>query len=436
MIDPHLQPSTSSAFLESSLLETKLFAPKAKADLIPRPELLTQLDKGLEVKLTMLSAPAGFGKTSLLSSWQASTGVSLAWVSLDEGDNDIKQFWLYVCAAFGKLESSLSRASLLALRSPETAPIKAVLTDLMNRLSAFSQQVVLVLDDYHVIHTAAIHESLGFFLEHLPANVHLFLLSRADPPLHISKLRARGEVVDVRAADLRFDNEEASRFFSQAFSLELNSHDLETLRGRTEGWAAGLRLAGLSLQGRDNPSNLIRAFAGSNRFILDYLAEEVLERQETELQTFLLQTSVLERLCAPLCDALTGGSNAQTQLERLEKANLFLIPLDDKRTWFRYHHLFADFLRTKLNHSHASEVPSLRQNAASWLEGRGLIEEALQHLFESENFEQAAKVLEAHSEHHLGRGTSNTIFRWLKKQPPETMKHHPLLCLYQQTALL
>lgn len=418
-----------------SLLETKLFAPKAKADLIPRPDLLAQLSKGLEVKLTLLSAPAGFGKTSLLSSWQASTGVALAWVSLDTEDNDLENFWLYLCAALSKLEPNLTQASLVVLRSPEPAPIKAVLTDVMNRLAAFSQQVVLVLDDYHVIQTPAIHESLGFLLEHLPTNVHLFVLSRADPPLLLAKLRARGEVVDIRAADLRFDKEDAARFFSQAFKLELNSHDLETLLGRTEGWVAGLRLAGLSLQGRDNPSNLIQAFAGSNRFILDYLAEEVLERQEPELQTFLLQTSILERLCAPLCDALTGGTNAQTLLERLEKTNLFLIPLDDERTWFRYHHLFADFLRTKLKQRHANEVTTLHHKAASWLEGCRLIEASLQHLFEAQNFEGAATLLEAHREAYLGRGTSNAIFHWLKQQSPATMQHHPLLCLYQANNL-
>lgn len=410
-------------------LRTKLYVPQNRADVVVRSRLLEYLTTGLNSKLTLVSAPAGFGKTSLLSSWQGKNALPLAWVSLDVQDNDPIHFWRYVTAALDTVQSGFAESSLAALSSSQAPPIRGVLSLLINEITLLQQQLVLVLDDYHIIETASIHQDLSFFLEHLPANVHLFMLSRADPPLPLTRLRARGEMVEIRADDLRFTDDEATAFLNKSFGLNLSREDIAPLLERTEGWIASLRLAGLSLQGRKDPSEFIQSFAGSHRFIVDYLVEEVLERQPPEVREFLLKTSLLERLNASLCDALTGREDSQKMLEGLERANLFLISLDDDRHWYRYHHLFADFLRARLSQLYPAYVLPLHLQAAAWLEQNGFIDAAVQHLFSAKAWAEAMRLIGAHLHLKTIQGETLTIVHWLSALPEEVLAANPKLAL-------
>ncbi|HEX9370705.1 MAG TPA: hypothetical protein VF897_06845, partial [Roseiflexaceae bacterium] len=367
----------------ATLLLTKLYVPPIRPNLVARRRLVEHLHAGARGRLTLLSAPAGFGKTTLLAEWIASLGAGdwrleagnalqasslqppasrVAWVSLDEGDADPVRFWSYVVAALDRLFPGLGAGALAALQSPQPPPIEAVLTPLLNALAALPGDVALILDDYHVIGTHAIHQALTFLIEHLPPQLHLVIATRSDPPLPLTRLRARGELVEVRTTDLRFSAVEAAAFLQEAMGLPLSAADVAALETRTEGWIAGLQLAALAMRDRTDLAGFITAFTGSNRFVMDYLAAEVIERLPPQLQTFVLQTSILDRLCGPLCDAILGdrrearGDRAmrsatdpiayrplplasQHVLEQLERANLFIVPLDDERTWYRYHHL-------------------------------------------------------------------------------------------------
>jgi len=339
--------------MTAPLLTTKLYIPPVRPVLVPRPRLIERLNEGLQRKLTLISAPAGFGKTTLVSEWHASPAgreVPLAWLSLDD-DNDPVRFWVYVIAALQMVSAGVGTEALALLQSPQPPSSKTIISSLLNDLASLDQDVTLVLDDYHMIEATAIHSTLTFLLDHLPSHLHIIVATRVDPPLPLARLRACDQLVEVRAADLRFTQEEAGAFLERVMGLSLMPDDVAVLEACTEGWIAGLQLAALAMQGRKDMSSFVAAFTGSHRYILDYLVEEVLRRQPSNLQDFTVRTSILDRLCGPLCDAVTGHAGGQVTLERLEQANLFTIPLDEERRWYRYHHLFAEFLRSRLDSS-------------------------------------------------------------------------------------
>src|SRR5438128_3708485 len=321
------------------LLETKFYVPKSRRGLVPRPRLSDRLNRGAESKLTLVSAPAGFGKTTLLADWLAAVAVdgrTVTWLSLDQSDNHPASFWTYLIAALQTAERHIGASATALLQSPQPAPIQAVLTLLLNELSAMSTDLVLVLDDYHVIDAREIHDGMVFMLDHLPPRLHLVIASRTDPPLPLARLRARGELVEIRAADLRFTPDEAAVYLNQGMGLDLTAHERAVLEDRTDGWIAALQLAALSMKGREDTASFIAGFSGDDRYIVDYLVEEVLKRQSEAVRSFLLHTSILDQLSGPLCDAGTGQEGGSAMLEALDRGNLFVVPLDDRRRWYRY----------------------------------------------------------------------------------------------------
>ena len=368
--------------VDITLLETKLYVPKWRLGLVPRPRLIERLDRGTERKLTLVLAPAGFGKTTLLSEWLAATLASeraAGWVSLDQSDNDPAFFWSYFIRALQKVQPEVGESALSLLHSPQPPSIESVLTTLINEIDAIEDDpstgsgrgFVLVLDDYHVIDSQPIHSAIAFLLDYLPPQMHLVIASRSDPPLPLARLRGRGELTDLRASDLRFTPDEAAVFLNEVMGLHLTAGEVEALETRTEGWVAGLQLAALSMQGREDIRGFIRAFAGDDRYIMDYLVEEVLQRQPERVRSFLLQTSILDRLSGPLCDAVTAQEEGKGLLEALERDNLFVVPLDDKRQWYRYHHLFADVLHAHSMEEQPDRLPTLHRRASEWYEDNG-----------------------------------------------------------------
>ena len=345
--------------MASPLLATKLHVPRRQRDLVARPRLSERLSRGAELALTLVSAPAGFGKTTLLTQWLAARPAdrrSVAWLSLDQRDNDPGLFWTYLVGALKTAVQGVG-ASALSLLQPPEPPGEAGLATLLNDLDTISDDVVLVLDDYHVIEARDVQDGMAFLLEHLPPQIHLVIASRADPALPLARLRGRGELVEIRAADLRFTPSEAAAYLGEVMGLVLTAPDVAALEGRTEGWIAALQLAALSMQGREDVTAFIAGFAGDDRYIVDFLAEEVLQRQPEHVQQFLLQTSILDRLSGRLCDAVTGQDGGQARLAALEHGNLFLVPLDDRRRWYRYHQLFADVLQARLLDEQPGDVP-------------------------------------------------------------------------------
>ncbi|MDQ4075183.1 MAG: hypothetical protein M3220_02930, partial [Chloroflexota bacterium] len=377
------------------LLISKLYMPRVRPNLVPRPRLIARLDAGLSGLLTLLSAPAGFGKTTLLSDWLSHTQRPVAWLSLDERDSDPIHLLRYLVAALRTIVPSFAQATLALLQSPQAVPVESLLTLLLNDLVHLPQSCILVLDDYHVLQQSPIHQAITFLVEHLPPQLHLVITSREDPPLPLSRLRARDQLCELRAADLRFTPSEAAAFLNGTMGLSLTEDDVAMLERRTEGWIAGLQLAALSIREQADRSNLFASLTGSNRYILDYLADEVLSHQPEPVQRFLLHTSILDRLSGPLCDALLeDGPPAQAMLERLEQANLFLVPLDDERRWYRYHDLFATFLRARLHQSQPDLIALLHDRASRWYEQAGFISEAIRHALEAQAFGEAARLLE------------------------------------------
>jgi len=419
------------------LLETKLHAPRRRRELVERPRLTARLAEQRLPSLTLVSAPAGFGKTTLLADAFTSTereGVQTAWLSLDAGDNDPTVFWSYVVAALQKLEPDTGNRALSLLRASQ--PLESVVASLLNDLGDLPGETVLVLDDYHVIESAELHETMTFLVEHLPPQVHLVLGSRADPPLPLARLRARGDLLEVRAADLRFTADEAAAYFNDAMGLHLKANDVDALEARTEGWIAALQLAALSMQGRDDPSGFIAGFAGDDRFVVDYLAEEVLERQPGELRTFLLETSILDRFTGPLCDAVTGGRGGKATLERLDRANMFLVALDDRRLWYRYHHLFADVLRARLWDGQPERVDELHRRASAWYEAAGDPPEAIAHAMAGHDVERAAELIELAARFMFQTRQEATARRWLMALPDELFPARPVLSIAMVGALM
>jgi len=427
--------------MPTPLLTTKLYVPPSRPGLVPRPRLIERLDEGLRQgrKLTLLSAPAGFGKTTLLSEWVADCGSPVAWLALDEGDNDPVRFWAYFVAALQTVEAAVEEEMLGPFQSSQP-PMEAILTAIINRVATLPGPLALILDDYHLIAAQAIHDGLAFLLEHLPPNLRLVISTRADPPLPLARLRARGQMVEIRTDDLRFTPREATAFLQQAMGLNLSAEAVAALEARTEGWIAGLQMAALSLQSQDDASSLARAFSGTHHFVLDYLVDEVLNHQPQAVRTFLLRTSILEQMSDPLCDAVCAVEadvNGQTTLETLQRANLFVTPLDAERRWYRYHHLFAQLLRHRLNQQVGSrQVASLHRRAADWYEDNGMFADAIHHALAGEDFERAARLIEANVDASLQRNQIATLQRWLDALPPELARARPYLCTARAWVLI
>lgn len=428
----------------SSLLATKLYIPAPRPNRVPRPRLTERMERGSAGPLTLVSAPAGFGKSTLLSEWAHSGHRQVAWVSLDEGENDPIRFLCYVATAlqrlFPELAPGLGEDALVALRQMQTPSmelLEPVLTGLLNEVHALDQDVVLVLDDYHVIESPAVHQIVQFVLDRLPPRLHLVIATRIDPPLPLSRLRARGQLTEIRAQDLRFTPQEAADFLNHAMGLSLPASSVDALEERTEGWAVGLQMAALSLQGREDVRGFIQHFTGSHRYVLDYLTDEVLSRQTEGLRDFLLRTAILNRLSGPLCDAVTGRQDGQAVLEELEAANLFLIPLDDTRTWYRYHHLFGTLLRHQLERKEGKAgMAILHERASDWLGANGHPEDALEHALAAGAHDRAVELVSQHALPRLMRGDAGTVLRWIQSLPPEWVRSRPWLRLVYTWALM
>jgi LuxR family maltose regulon positive regulatory protein len=419
------------------LLATKLHMPRPRPDLVPRPRLAERLDEGLARGLMLVCAPAGYGKTVLLADWARRGPQPVAWLSLDAGDNDPVRFWRHGVAALDQSRPGLAERVGPLFGPPAPASYEGLVTALINELAAGSDadQALLVLDDYHLIDSEAVHTSLGFLLEHRPPGLHLVLASRSDPPLALARLRGRGQLTELRAADLRFTADEAAALLRQGAAVSdvaLPETALAALAARTEGWAAGLQLAALSLRGQPDAAGFTAAFTGSHRFVLDFLAEEVLEHQSEQVRTFLLETSVLERLSGPLCDAVTGRPGSQALLEEAERAGLFVAPLDEVRGWWRYHHLFADLLRARLQAEHPDRAAQLHQNAAAWYDDHEMADDTIRHAVAAGEMAWAARLIEQHfDELFYLRGEGVTAERWLSALPGDLVRTRPRSLLAQ-----
>ena len=428
--------------MPAPLLETKLYVPRSRPGLVPRPRLSERLDRGAASKLMLVSAPAGFGKTTLLTEWLAAGPAApadkrlAAWLSLDRGDNDPASFWTYVIAALRTVASGVGETALALLHSSQPPAIETVLTALLNELSAAAGDIVLVLDDYHVIDARDVQDGMAFLLDHLPPWLHVVIASRADPALPLARLRARGELVETRAAELRFTPDEAAAYLNEMMGLQLTARDVAALEGRTEGWIAALQLAALSMQGRDDVAGFIAGFAGDDRHVVDYLVEEVLQRQPDRVQAFLLQTSILGRLSGPLCDAVTGQGGGKAMLEALDRGNLFLVPLDDRRQWYRYHHLFADMLHVRLLDEQPGQVPDLHRRASAWYQQNGEQSVAISHALAAEDFQRAADLAELAIPAMRRTRQEATVRGWLEVIPDEVVRVRPVLSVGFAGALL
>jgi LuxR family transcriptional regulator, maltose regulon positive regulatory protein len=413
--------------MSTPILATKLFVPPPQPKVVFRPGLIEHLDEGLDRRVTLISAPAGFGKSTLLGEWVAGCGRPAAWLSLDERDNDPTRFLTYLVAALQTITPSMGRELLGVLQSPQPPLAEAILVALLNEIITQQEDFVLVLDDYHVIDARTVDEALAFLIEHLPPGVHLAVATREDPNWPLARLRARGQLTEVRASDLRFTLSETAEFLQGVMGLDLSAEETAALETRTEGWIAGLQLAALSMRGREDVPGFIRAFAGDNRYILDYLVEEVLQGQPEHIRNFLLQTSVLDRLSGPLCDAITDQEDTGVMLEILERGNFFVVPLDDRRQWYRYHHLFAEVLRAHLMAEQPGRVSILHQRASEWYEHNGLPAEAIRHALAAEDFGRAADLVElAWSAMRRSRQEA-TLLAWLQALPDEVLHCRPVL---------
>lgn len=435
-----------------TILTTKLYMPRTRFHLVSRPHLLERLQRGLNGKLTLISAPAGFGKTTLLTEWMQQVSHPVAWVSLDEQDADPVTFLAYVVAAFQTVAPAVGATTWARLHAPQPQPIESLISTLLNDLVALPQQHILVLDDFHMVHTPAIQQVITFLLDHLPPQLHLVIATRADPALPLARLRARNDLTEMRATDLQFTAEEAGAFLTEVMGLPLSTADVAALEARTEGWIAGLQFAALAMRDRTDVASFITAFAGTHRFVIDYLVDEVLTRQSQPLQTFLLQTAILDRLCASLCDAVVAtdteqvpdqatdvqpSASSQALLDALERANLFLISLDDARHWYRYHHLFSEVLRARLaSSSSQATVAQLHRRAATWYAQHALYREAIHHVLAAHDWEWAADLIEQHGVSLGTSGHLSTILGWLDAFPQAFIRARPTLSIFHAFLLM
>jgi len=428
--------SPSEVAQQETLLSTKLSIPQVRLDSVPRGRLLDQLNEGFDRKLTLVSAPPGSGKTTLLTEWSAQNESPVAWLSLDTGDNELRRFLAHFLGALQRIETGFEGQALAFLQSSQPQSAQAVLVGFINEIGAKLEPFALVLDDYHEIDNQAIHNAVAYLLDHLPPQMHLVIASRVDPPLPLSALRARGELIEIRPADLRFTDEEIAILLNQVLGLGLSESDLSALEARTEGWIAGLQLAALSMQSEVDIPGFIKSFTGSHRHVFDYLADEVLSRQPEPIQSFLLGTCVLERMTGALCDAVTKRDGGQVTLERLEIENLFVVALDNERIWYRYHHLFADFLRERLRKANPDRLPGLHRRASDWLEAQGLEREAIRHAFAAGETDTAARLIEQVAQSMWAGGEVSTLLALLEALPEETMLARPRLSLSRAFALM
>ncbi len=416
--------------IESPLLETKLYVPKRRRGLVARARLHDRLTRGAESRLTLISAPAGFGKTTLLTEWLAlapDTPRNVAWLSLDPSDNQAAAFWPYLIASLQTVAPGVGSGALALLDSPRPPPTSTVLATLLNQLGALPDDLLLVLDDYHMVDAHEVQDGMAFLLDHLPPRVHVMVATRADPVLPLARWRARGELVEIRAADLRFTPDEAAEYLNGVMGLALTGSDVAALETRTEGWIAALQLAALSMQGREDVAGFIAGFAGDDRYIVDYLVDEVLKRQPERTRNFLLQTSILNRLSGPLCDAVTGQAGGKAMLEELDRANLFVVPLDDRRRWYRYQHLFADVVRTHLVDEQPHAIPGLHGRASVWFEQNGEPIQAIRHALAAGAFPRAADLIELALPLMRRNRLAATLLEWLEVLPDTLVPFRPVL---------
>ncbi len=431
--------------MSTSILATKLFIPQPRTKTVLRSRLIDLLNEGLHHKLTLISAPAGFGKTTLVSEWIADCGQPVAWLSLDEGDNDPTRFLAYLVAALQTIAKNIGESVSGVLQSPQPPPVDSILTTLLNDITTVPNDFVFIFDDYHVIDSRPLDSALAFLIDNLPPQMHLVIATREDPQLSLARLRARNQLTELRANDLRFTPSEAAGFLNQVMGLKLSAEDIAALETRTEGWIAGLQLAAISMQGHKDATGFIRSFTGSHHFVMDYLVEEVLHQQSESVQAFLLRTSILDRLCGPLCDAVLLDSSApgQETLEYLEHSNLFIIPLDNERRWYRYHHLFADLLRQRLLQSSASSLENQERGAAElhiraslWYENNGLEIEAFRHATVANDVELATRLMEGDWMPLPFRGAVLPVLNWLKSLSTSVLDAIPLLWVTYASTLL
>jgi len=414
------------------MIATKLYVPKVRRGLVARPRLSERLRGGAEARLTVVSAPAGFGKTTLLAEWLGETpgtDLSVAWLSLDPSDNEPSSFWAYVVTALRTAVPGVG-SGVLELIASSPLPTDLLLTTLLNELAAAPGELWLVLDDYHLVDSHEVRDGMTFLLEHLPPHVHVVLSTRADPDLPLARWRVRGELVEIRAADLRFTSEEIGRYLNESMGLNLAAQDVEVLEDRTEGWIAALQLAALSIQGRDDVGGFIARFAGNDRYVVDYLVEEVLTHQPEPVRAFLLHTAVLDRLTGPLCEAVTGRADSSHLLTTLHRANLFIVPLDDRREWHRYHHLFADVLKARLLAEQPDLVPLLHRRASHWYEAHDLADEAVSHALAARDFDRAAHLMELAVPAVRRNRHEAMMIGWLKVLPDEAIRRSPVLSVF------
>jgi LuxR family maltose regulon positive regulatory protein len=416
--------------MSETLLQTKLYVPELRPNLVPRPRLDKRLELGLQqgCKLTLLSAPVGYGKTTLVSNWLSTQNYPIAWLSLDAEDNDPLRFWTYVIAALQTTHPELGQTLLASLQISQMPPIEKMLSNLINQITELPDKIILVLDDYHLIETIEIHNGLNFLLLHFPFQLHLIIITREDPPFPLPQMRVKGQIVELRAKDVCFTMEESTQFLKHRMNLDLQAEEIAALERRTEGWVAGLQMAALSMQEIDDTTGFIKSFAGDDRYVVDYLIEEVIERQTVHIQEFLMQTAILKRLTAPLCDAVSGKDTGRDILAYLEETNLFLISLDNKRQWYRYHQLFGDLLQYRLRDKVGSEgINRLHQGAAGWYAKNGFVDEAIYHYLASGAFSQSADLIEAVVVKLFVQGQIHKVLSWLSQLPEDFTRKRPLL---------
>jgi len=418
--------------MPEGLLKTKLFPPPPRTNHVTRKSLLDKFVQARqnEVACMLVSAPAGFGKTTLTVDCVRAGEIPFAWLALDEGDNDLLRFWRYVDAALATIDSHIGEGLRPALYAAQAPSIQQIITGLINDIINLEKELILVLDDYHAIELPAIHESLNYLLDHLPPQMCLVLITRSDPPLNLARRRGRGQLIEIRANDLRFTLDETAAFLNETMQLGLTETDIASLGQRTEGWIAGLQMAALSLQDEADPHHFVTAFSGDDHHIADYLVEEVLQRQLVEVQRFLLQTSILDRLNVLLCDAITGRQDSRTMLNTLERANLFILPLDNRREWFRYHHLFSELLRRRLGQTHTSDdIANLHRAAADWYESQGDIASAIRHARANSDYRAILRLLERNAGRYFAAGELPQLFELASLLPAELRKESPFLCI-------
>jgi len=422
--------------MPDTLLSTKLYSPPPRPDFVPRPRLTDRLEAGTRGKLTLVSAPAGYGKSALVSEWITCSKVSTAWLSLDASDNDLARFFSYLIATLQGINPNIGVELQSILGAGVDPPIENLLTTLVNDITASATRFALVLDDYHIIHEIKVHQALDFLFDHFPPGMHMVIISRTIPPMPLGRLRVQRELTEIRVTDLRFTLDESAAFLNRVMGLSLSNQDIQNLEARTEGWIAGLQLAALTLRGRPDKHNLIADFSGSHHHLIDYLVHEVLSQQPEHVQVFLLYTSILERFNAPLCNALTLEISGRELLIFLEKANLFLISTDNERQWFRYHHLFADFLRQRLREEQPEMVPKLFMRASQWYEAQGMLAEAIKHALAGNDAMRAARLLDENAETLiLVNAEISQFISWADRLPLELRAQFPRLCIFHAAAL-